>query len=327
MIIGTIESLWELAGRLSDKGYTIAAPVENRNRIVFSSNVEPRRIRVRYVRSFNPPFSILLPQGEALFSWSVVEGELVFEEPLDSSWIALFCVKPCDLHALMYLDRALSMRGYYDVPYYRRRARSIIVAVDCIDSDEHCFCAALGAYRLSGGYDLLIRFTEDGKLAFEAGSPTGHRLIEENKDLFEVAEEVELKPGQPPWTRTAELLVKARDKLGKITGEEFEELASKCFNCGVCTLMCPTCTCFDIYETGRMRRRRHASCMNPAFEKIASGEEKETTEQRFRRRLLCNFVWSAKATGHPKCVGCGRCSAFCTAGITMEKLLEAVVKP
>ena len=54
---------------------------------------------------------------------------------------AFFGVRPCDLRAIAIQDRVLAQPGSR---YAARRARLFIVAVNCTEPGETCFCASMG---------------------------------------------------------------------------------------------------------------------------------------------------------------------------------------
>jgi hypothetical protein len=79
---------------------------------------------------------------------------------------AFFGVRPCDLRAILLPDRILGQPGSR---YAARREGAFIIAVNCTEPGETCFCASMGAGPGAGpGFDLAL--TE------LAGEP-GHRFL------------------------------------------------------------------------------------------------------------------------------------------------------
>ena len=69
---------------------------------------------------------------------------------------AFLGVRPCDLRAIAIQDRVLAQPGSR---YGQRRARVFIVAVNCTEPGETCFCASMGTGPgVDGvtGYDLAL---------------------------------------------------------------------------------------------------------------------------------------------------------------------------
>ena len=110
------------------------------------------------------------------------------------------------------------------------------------------------------------------------------------------------------------------------------EVASRCVGCGACTLTCPTCFCFDVTDEVEvtaedgMRQRSWDSCMLSTFAEVAGGENfREKTINRTRHRLFRKFKYITDEEGLPWCVGCGRCTAFCPAGISMPDIVNDLI--
>ena len=108
--------------------------------------------------------------------------------------------------------------------------------------------------------------------------------------------------------------------------ELWSQLAADCFSCGSCNTVCPTCYCFDVQDTWHVdqtsgkRTRYWDACLTEDFAKISLGEGatenfRDERGERFRHRLMRKAVYLNPKLGGPACVGCGRCSAACTADI------------
>ena len=109
--------------------------------------------------------------------------------------------------------------------------------------------------------------------------------------------------------------------------ELWEKLSEKCFSCGSCNIVCPTCYCFDVQDKWNLdqvsgdRTRYWDACLTEEFSKISLGagaEEnfREKRGDRFRHRIMRKASYLNDKLGSPACVGCGRCSVSCTSDIT-----------
>ena len=102
----------------------------------------------------------------------------------------------------------------------------------------------------------------------------------------------------------------------------WDELGRKCFSCASCTMTCPTCVCFrmfdriEIDQTSGTRYRRWDSCMFDGFAEVATGENfRPTGTDRLRHRLHRKGKYMLERWGSLGCVGCGRCIHACLVDI------------
>ena len=109
-----------------------------------------------------------------------------------------------------------------------------------------------------------------------------------------------------------ELLSEAYDNL------VWPATARRCFSCGSCNLVCPTCYCFDVkdetdlhLQEGR-RYRAWDGCLLEDFAKVGSGENfRKERVQRYRHRFYRKGRYLHQRYGDIACVGCGRCASAC----------------
>ena len=100
------------------------------------------------------------------------------------------------------------------------------------------------------------------------------------------------------------------------------ELGQKCFSCGSCTVVCPTCVCFDARDRVDLdlqrgeRYRQWDSCMFSGFDVISGGQFfRPTGTERLRHRLHRKGKYMLERWGELGCVGCGRCVQACLVDI------------
>ena len=95
---------------------------------------------------------VLAAEGYHVIGPAVQDGAIMLKE-LSSAAELPFGVRPCDLRAIAIRDRVLAQPGSR---YAARRARLFVVAVNCTEPGETCFCASMGtAPGAEGGiYDL-----------------------------------------------------------------------------------------------------------------------------------------------------------------------------
>jgi formate hydrogenlyase subunit 6/NADH:ubiquinone oxidoreductase subunit I len=221
------------------------------------------------------------------------------------------------------------MKDRLDVHYQARRSATAIIGVDCLNPWPYSFAASMGTAFPPGIFDLWL--TDLGnEVLMEVGTSRGNDLC---KCYFNATS-----------ARTA--LVRRRDRLRResLKGYQlalhlspheipgildrgwdnplWEELGERCFSCGSCTMVCPTCVCFDVQdrmETNLKKGERYRiwdSCMFDGFDKVASGENfRPTGTDRLRHRLYRKGKYMLERWGELGCVGCGRCIHACLVDI------------
>src|SRR5262245_48249658 len=95
--------------------------------------------------------------------------------------LAFVGVRPCDLRAIAIQDQVLGRGAHAGTRYAARRAGVFIVAVNCTEPGETCFCTSMGTGPEAGpGYDLaLTEMTGEGYHRFlvDVGSPAGADML------------------------------------------------------------------------------------------------------------------------------------------------------
>ncbi|MEJ5367509.1 MAG: 4Fe-4S dicluster domain-containing protein [Bryobacteraceae bacterium] len=257
----------------------------------------------------------------------------ILDNPLPAEKCAFLGVRPCDLAALAILDRVLLGDRYADDIYRARRQNAFLVAVHCLQSAPVCFCASLGTGpRARAGFDIaLAEFVESGAAEFfaEAGTAAG----------LEVLESCGATPAPPEWSRAVEescaraaaqtrrLDIHAAPQLidAVFDSPQWDAVARRCLACGNCTSVCPTCFCVNYEDRtsidGRLAERWRVwdSCFTQSFTYIHGGSVRSSVKSRYRQWLSHKLArWQAQF-GTPGCVGCGRCIAWCPAGIDITE--------
>ena len=102
----------------------------------------------------------------------------------------------------------------------------------------------------------------------------------------------------------------------------WSELGEKCFSCGSCTMVCPTCVCYNVKDNVEVnlqkgkRYRQWDSCMFFSFATVSGGENfRPTGTDRLKHRLHRKGKYMLERWGELGCVGCGRCVHACLVDI------------
>ncbi len=249
---------------------------------------------------------------------------------------AFIGVRPCDLRAIAIQDRVLAQPGSR---YAARRARLFIVAVNCTEPGETCFCASMGAGPgADQGYDLaLTEMVGEGGHRFlvDVGSARGAGVLEQ----------VPSEPAGEATVRRARSAVQAAaGRMGRQmeTGDlrelmagshqaaRWDDVAARCLTCGNCTMACPTCFCTAIEDTTDLtgdhaeRWERWDSCFDLDFSYLHGGGVRKSAKSRYRQWLTHKLGSWQDQFGSSGCVGCGRCIVWCPAGIDLTEEVTAL---
>lgn len=253
--------------------------------------------------------------------------------------VAFLGVRPCDLRAIQIQDRVLGGQAHPDSAYARRRAQVFIVAVNCTEPGETCFCASMDTGPRAGpGYDLLL--TElagaaEHTFVVRAGTARGEAMLSDlplqsaAADL-EVRAEAAVESAAAQMGRSMEtdglreLLAASHD------ADRWDDVASRCLTCGNCTMACPTCFCTTIEDVTDLtgdhaaRWQSWASCFDLDFSYLHGGPVRSSGVSRYRQWLTHKLGTWHDQFGSSGCVGCGRCIVWCPVGIDITEEVAAL---
>lgn len=267
-------------------------------------------------------------------------------EPPDQP-LAIVGARDCELRALDVLDRVLAAGEYPDTRYVDRRANTFVVAVTCGVPSATCWCTSMdGGPQPRSGYDVRLTEVHDGdghRLVAESGTDRGADVLARlaagpahapaaGSDLSAaaavVAAAVAQLPVRLPGAELPALLA------GTAFHPHWEQVASRCLSCSNCTMVCPTCFCSsfadstalptgDGSEPETVRSQHWASCFQLDHSNLAGRPVRATTAARYRQWLTHKLQTWEEQFGTLGCVGCGRCTTWCPAGIDIVE--EAAV--
>ncbi|HUA40912.1 MAG TPA: 4Fe-4S dicluster domain-containing protein [Streptosporangiaceae bacterium] len=284
----------------------------------------------------------LHPPRELLWSATRTDdGASLQAEPAqpDPDRLAFLGVRPCDLRAIGIQDQVLGYPAHPDSGYARRRASVFIVAVNCTEPGETCFCTSMGTGPRAGpGYDLLLTELagESGHdFVIEAGSSAGREILAS----------LSLRPAEASVLRHArDAVADASAQMGRTMeagglrellaasheAARWDEVASRCLTCGNCTMACPTCFCTTVEDVTDLsgdhaeRWQSWASCFELDFSRLHGGPVRASGVSRYRQWLTHKLGTWHDQFGSSGCVGCGRCIVWCPVGIDLTEEIAAL---
>jgi sulfhydrogenase subunit beta (sulfur reductase) len=310
----------------------IHGPVAHGERFAFRRLNRWSEIRLDYPRTILPLKKYFLPPRERLFRYRRAEGYVPETADLERR-VVLFGVHACDIYGLNILDQVFG--GRYPDPYYQTRRRNVaVIGIDCTP-DEHCFCRSMRADFVTKGFDLFLQDLGDRYLTF-VGTALGDDMVLATGSLFaEVTPDdlAEYKRRSAERERAFRLEAEIRD-LPEIFEMEFgsslwDELGERCLSCGACSMVCPTCYCYDVMDEADLgtldgsRSRAWDSCLFASHAVVAGGENfRKSRSSRVKFRFYHKQRGFVAEYGRPSCVGCGRCLEVCPAGIDIIEIIQ-----
>lgn len=305
----------------------VIGPKPLRDRYLFGEITSPDELALDYTTTTLPPKKILLPQREELFRFDLTQDSV--EPTIQAERTVLLGVHTCDLHAISLLD-SVYQGGYADQHYIARRENMLIVSVECLKPcSEHSFCKSMGTASVTEGFDLHLTDMGDA-YAVDIGSDRGAELLRgvegvrdaTGEDIDRLNQTLSDKWPHFPYRLDADLTELSSLLSVSYDSDLWQELGDKCLACGACTIVCPTCYCFNVVdevdftlEAGR-RVREWDGCPLTEFALVAGGHNfREANAARQRHRFFRKGKYQMDGYGLAGCVGCGRCAEACLVGI------------
>ncbi len=273
------------------------------------------------------------PSVEPIFTFQKDKGSYDLELPPSNGQKKLiFGIRPCDARALSILD--MTFKDAYEDPYYlSRRNNTLLIGLGCTNPGESCFCTSLGlSPGESNDVDLLLTDIGD-EFLMEVATEAGRELIAKTSGLEEVteADETRAREAKEESYHKVTRRVDVENIEGKLLScfenhDYWEKAAAKCISCGICTLPCPTCYCFDINDEmvrkQGTRFRCWDSCAFPIYTKMPMENPREEKWQRVRQKECHKFEFYPMNFETIACVGCGRCIRLCPVNWDITRTLD-----
>lgn len=351
-----VEGFERLLELLVARGYLLIGPTVRDDVIVYGE-INGVEDLPRGVREIQGPGTYRLEQtgDDALFAWAhgpdsakrflfpprdprqVTDrdehGRLTIERvPLPEVNYAFVGLRPCDLHAIEIQDRVFLLAG---ASYRARREDALVISVNCGHPGATCFCASMHTGpRSTSGFDIALTEIDEGFTA-EAGTQRGVELLAALNTLDAGYEQVSAalrvtRVAERQMQRTLDtndlpdLLYRNREH------PQWDDVGARCLTCTNCTMVCPTCFCYDFVDTVSLdgntarRSREWSSCFTEEFSHMASGSVRSSAASRYRQWLTHKFAAWIDQFELSGCVGCGRCITWCPVGIDVTEEIKAI---
>jgi sulfhydrogenase subunit beta (sulfur reductase) len=295
----------------------------------FNEVKDVNEVVLDYPRTIQPLKKFFLPPREELLSFNLKENRFN-EARIVTEKKIYFAIHSYEMQSVKRLDYNLT-QGNPESNYLMRRENAVFIGIS-FEPDEYHFSKSVGIdIENMDGFVLYFDKVETGYNVY-AVTDEGQYLI----DGFGKAEVLETDGG----FEEKEFKAKIRYHYNRLPAvfnfvyesKVWEKVAEKCLGCGTCNLLCPTCYCFDVNDEVALdmaegtRERSWDSCMINPFAEVAGGENfREYLSGRTRHRLYRKFKYITEKSGNLQCVGCGRCSRYCPAGIRITEIVNDLI--
>jgi len=308
---------------IADKTFDVVGVKSKGIRFVYDNLENANELRLDHDVTIIPPKKYFLPQYEKLMDFNLEKQYEVKPNDEMKSRI-IIGMHPYDVIALEQMDKVY-LDSQKDDFYKKRREKTLIIASDIQNVSDRSFASSMKTNITDKGFDLLLTKLEN-KYAVTIGSEKGKQLLEKYAKV-ENAKDLDIKNIEKFRKKTLNKYKKkvneSKEEWPSILVDNYnsgvwEERSDKCIECSSCTMVCPTCYCYDVKEelalnlkTGS-RIRTWDGCLLRDFTKVGSGEVfREETKERYRHRFFRKGNYLPARYGFIACVGCGRCGIAC----------------
>jgi len=252
---------------------------------------------------------------------------------------AFIGVRACELHAIQIQDKVFIGGQYQDPVYSDAREDNFIVAVNCGQAGNTCFCTSMKAGPKVGiGHDLVLTEIINDSVHYfvaEAGTDKGVAVLQNIP--FRAANQAALDAADMCTKKAEQEMGRAMDisdikalLYRNYDNNRWKEMEERCLTCGNCTMVCPTCFCSKIEDKTDLtgdhaeRWRSWDSCFTMDFSNIHGSSVRSTIRSRYRQWLVHKLAAWIDQFDSSGCVGCGRCITWCPVGIDLTEEVKAI---
>jgi len=267
------------------------------------------------------------------------KGFQILEDKPAKKKMAFIGVRACELHAMAIQDKVFLGGPALDCHYQARRDGIFVLAVNCGQAGNTCFCSSMGTGpKADSGFDLALTEILEGDEHYfvaEMGTELGREVLSGIPQKAASAAQVER--AKAIHAATATQMGRSMDTTGikellyaNSEHPRWEEVAARCLTCANCTMVCPTCFCSTVEDvtdlTGEHaeRWRKWDSCFTTDFSYIHGGSVRATAKSRYRQWMTHKLGTWIDQFGSSGCVGCGRCITWCPVGIDITEEVRAI---
>jgi len=287
-----------------------------------------------YRNTVIPPKSSFLPPMEEMFTFQKNGNGYSIEVSAEQRKRIIFGIRPCDAKAIAILDKVF-MDSCEDPYYVSKRKNTMLIGLGCNKPYDSCFCTSSGLSPTESA-DVDLMFTDIGDdFLIEEITDEGEELLATAGAVKKAsqADVASLKKARAAVEGMVTRKVDTKNIIEKLQAsfgdsDYWEKAADKCISCGVCTLLCPTCYCFDICDEltkkHGARYRGWDSCGFSIYTKMPMENPREEKWRRVRQKVCHKYEFFPMNYGVIACTGCGRCIRSCPVNWDITHVLGSV---
>jgi len=262
------------------------------------------------------------------------------DSPKKEKPMAISGVKNCDLFSAKIQDFVFLGGNEEDSIYKERRTSALIIAGDCPNFKEVCFCRAFDINPYAeADFDFNFSPLNNGYL-LDVGSVRAKVIADSLKEILVPATLGQISGRKSKREAANKRLdehlanqkIPKKDTLKDIVlsgynSKIWQEQMQTCVECAGCIFICDTCHCFLLTDEAKgenvERIRVWDGCLVKNFSKVAGGANPlKLRYQRLRNRYLKKFDFFVDNIGFQACCGCGRCIEVCPGKIDIRVILR-----
>lgn len=239
-----------------------------------------------------------------------------------------------DLQALTLLNQVFAKDPYYQ----QIKKKTIIIGTSLMpEKSFNKYFVKFEENKLEHlQFDIFLAVQKSGYKIY-TGSEDGQRLLDE----FGYKDYVHIEFAGPIREEGLDpQMVAIKDAMQNNHKQKiWDDLGKRCMQCGKCTIACPVCFCFRMFDQSNLepgtgsRNRCWDSCFYNEFTQVA-GPAPEAPKHRLMNKTAQkiyfwyehHFVRTPSNFSIPGCVGCGRCSRTCPAEIDLGQTIKDILK-
>lgn len=306
--------------------FQVFAPTRNGQEFFIKEINKPTEIDWSGRMTSNSWKNIFLPPSELLFNFH--HNKIVYAKNKPSNIVALG-MNVLDLQALGLFELVFAKDKYF-----QDRRKNILVIGLSVGAPSEFKDWQVFSHNLEENilehlpFDIFLEKQTNNQFKIYYATDKGGQILEKNKikDFQHIQFSGLIKEEGPDqkMLRVMEKIKVARNN------KVWAELGKICLACGKCSIVCPTCFCYDIYDQSIglddfQRKRTWSNCFYPEFSQISDNNIFLNSVSKKIRFWYEHKFWRIPHEYKvPGCVSCLRCNKVCPVGIKIEKTISAL---